>query len=185
VTTVARTEQSDTIKAGERTELRRLVRMTTKLLRAQIIERHATQMAEIDGRIAAKFCEDKTRVEALRAELDRLVNRANRSAEAIIAKYPDVAEPRSNSFSRPWITRPEGDKNKLRKAMIAAVNATTKSAQLRVAQLETELLTALALDALRTDAAKEFVSQIPDIDELMPSDQPAQIEQQFDEGATQ
>lgn len=171
--------QEGTIRVGERVELRRLVRLRVKLLRSQIADRHAAQMAEIDGRLAAKFHEDKTRIEALRKELDKLVASANRRVQVIIAKYPDVAEPRDSVFSRPWFTRPDQGKSELRKAMMAAVTATTEKAKLRVATLETELLTELAVDAVKTEAAMEFVRRIPKIDELMP-DRLAEIEAQHE-----
>jgi hypothetical protein len=169
-----------TIRPGERAELRTLVRMRVKLLRSQIADRHATQMAQIDGRIANKFCEDRTRVEALRKELDKIVARANRAAQAALARYPDVAEMRTHMFSRPYITRPDQGKEKLRKAMVAMVTAQTEAAKLRVAQLEAELLGELALSAIKTEAAKEFVRTIPEIEDLMPAEPLAQIETRFD-----
>lgn len=180
---IAITKDPDTIRSGERAELRTLVRLRVKLLRSQIADRHAEQMAEIDGRVAAKFQEDRTRVEALRKQLDRIVARANQSVEALLAKYPDVAEPRSNPFSRPWIQRPEHGRDKLCKAMVAAVASMTEKAKLQVAQLEAELLSTLALTAIKTEAAKEFVTAIPEIGDLMPANQLAQIEARFDEEA--
>lgn len=173
-------DQNGTIRPGERAELRTLVRMRVKLLRSQIAERHATQMSQIDTRVAAKFCEDQTRIEALRTELDRLVARANRQAEAVIAKYPDIAEPRSGVFSRPWVNRPDQGKDKLRKALVAAVHAQTEAAKLEVAQLEARLLSDLALNAIKTEVAKEFVRNIPEITDLMPTERLTQIETAFD-----
>lgn len=174
------TKDTDTIRPGERAELRTLVRMRVKLLRSQIADRHAAHMSQIDGRIAAKFCEDKTRIEALRKELDKIVARANRSVEAVLAKYPDIAEPRTNVFSRPWVHRPDGGKEELRKAMVAMVIAQTEAAKLRVARLETELLGQLALDAVKSEEAKTFIRAIPEIGDLMPSEQLAEIEARFD-----
>jgi hypothetical protein len=168
------------IRPGERAELRTLVRMRVKLLRSQIADRHATQMAQIDGRVAAKFQEDRSRIEELKTELDRVVTRANRAAKVVLAKYPDVAEMRTHMFSRPWINQPDQGKDKLRKAMVAMVTAATESAKLRVAKLEAELLSELALSAIKTDQAKEFVRTIPDIEELMPADRLNEIEARFD-----
>lgn len=171
---------TDTIRAGERRELRSLVRMRVKLLRAEVAETHAAQMAEIDGRVAAKFQDDIERIAALRADLDQLVAEANRKAARIFARYSDVLEAqRSEVFSRPWFTRREDHKSKLRKALAAAVEASTQRAKLRVAKLEAELLTALSLDALKTEAAHEFVAKIPTVTDLMPAAPLREIEDQF------
>jgi hypothetical protein len=137
-------------------------------------------MAQIDGRVAEKFQEDRTRVEALRKELDRVVARANASAAAVLAKYPDVAEMRTGMFNRPYVNRPDQGKEKLRKAMVAMVTAQTEAAKLRVAKLEAELLSELALNAVKTEVAKEFVRTIPEIEDLMPAGPLAQIEARFD-----
>lgn len=169
-----------TMRPGERAHLRSLVRMRVKVLRSQIGERHASSMSQIDQRVAAKFQEDKDRVEALRAELDRIVARANQAADTVLAKYSDVAEPRSNVFSRPWIPRPDQGRDKLRKALIAGVTAQTEAAKRRVAELEAELLSALALTAVQTEEAKAFVRSIPEIGELMPGERLVEIEAKFD-----
>lgn len=156
MTTTEVVKATDTIKAGERRELRSLIRMRVKLLRAEIAEAHAAQMAEIDGRVAAKFQDDTDRIAALRAELDALVAEANTRAAHIFAEFSDVLEvQRSEVFGRPWFTRREDNKTKLRRALVAAVEAQTQAARHRVAKLEAELLTSLALDALKTDAAQD------------------------------
>lgn len=173
-------KEDTTIRPGELASLRTLVRMRVRLLRSQIADRHATQMAQIDGRVAEKFQEDRTRVEALRKELDRVVARANASAAAVLAKYPDVAEMRTGMFNRPYVNRPDQGKEKLRKAMVAMVTAQTEAAKLRVAKLEAELLSELALNAVKTEVAKEFVRTIPEIEDLMPAGPLAQIEARFD-----
>jgi 2-oxo-4-hydroxy-4-carboxy--5-ureidoimidazoline (OHCU) decarboxylase len=177
--TTTEVAKTDTIRAGERRELRSLVRLRVKLLRAEVAETHAAQMAEIDGRVARKFQEDNTRTEELRKELDRLTANANRRFNKIISEYPDVAETRQNPFSRPWVHQPEGNKTRLRRALVAAVEAQSQAARLRVTKLEAELLTALSLDALKTEAAQEFVHTIPTVGDLMPSAVLAEIEARF------
>jgi 2-oxo-4-hydroxy-4-carboxy--5-ureidoimidazoline (OHCU) decarboxylase len=177
VTTLEKT--TDTITNRELQHLRALVKMKVKLLRTEITEREAAQLAEIDGRVARKFQEDTTRTEELRKELDRLVASANRRFNKIIAKYPDVAEPRSNPFGRPWVTRPEDNRTKLRRALVAAVNAQTQAARLRATKLEVELLTKLAVGALHTEAAQAFAEDIPTVEDLMPGAALAEIEARF------
>ena len=180
MTTTTEIAKIDCIKAGERRELRSLVRLRVKLLRAEVAEAHAAQMAEIDGRVAAKFQDDAERIAALRAELDALVDDANQRASRVFAKYGDVLDKqRADVFSRPWFTRREDNRSKLRKALVAAVEAQTQRAKLRVAKLEAELLTALSLDALKTEAAQEFVAKIPTVGDLMPAEPLREIEEQF------
>lgn len=172
--------KNDCIRSGERRELRSLVRLRVKLLRAEVAEAHAAQMAEVDGRVAAKFQDDAERIAALRAKLDQLVAEANRKAAQIFAEYGDVLDKqRGDVFSRPWFTRREDNRTRLRKALVAAVEAQTQAARLRVAKLEAELLTALSLDALKTEAAQEFVAKIPTVGDLMPAAPLRAIEDQF------
>jgi hypothetical protein len=170
----------DTITNRELQHLRALVRMQVKLLRTEINEREAAQLAEIDTRVARKFQDDTTRYEALRKELDRLTASANRRFDRLIAKYPDVAEPRQNPFSRPWVHRPEDNKTKLRRALVAVVTAQTQAARHRATKLEVELLTKLAVGALHTDAAQAFASSIPTVEDLMPGAALAEVEARFE-----
>lgn len=169
----------DTITSRELQHLRALVRMKVKLLRTEITEREAAQLAEIDGRVARRFQEDNTRTEELRKELDRLTASANRRFNKIIAKYPDVAEARQNPFSRPWVHRPEDNRTRLRRALVAAVNAQTQAARHRATKLEVELLTKLAVGALHTEAAQAFAEGIPTVETLMPSTALAEVEARF------
>jgi hypothetical protein len=62
------------------------------------------------------------------------------------------------------------------------VQAQTVAARSRVTKLEAELLESLALDAIQSDAAKEFVRAIPTADALMPTEKLAQIEASFGGG---
>ena len=169
----------DTITNRELQHLRALVRMKIKLLRTEINEREAAQLAEIDTRVARKFQDDTTRYEELRRELDRLTASANRRFDKIIAKYPDVAEPRQNPFSRPWVHRPEDNRTRLRRALVAVVTAQTQAAKLRATKLEVELLTQLVVGALHTDAAQAFAKGIPTVEDLMPGAALAEVEARF------
>jgi serine phosphatase RsbU (regulator of sigma subunit) len=169
----------DTITNRELQHLRALVKMKVRLLRTEITEREAAQLAEIDGRVARKFQEDNTRTEELREKLDRLTASANRRFSKIIAEYPDVAEARQNPFSRPWVHRPEDNRTRLRRALVAAVNAQTQAARLRATKLEVELLTKLAVGALHTEAAQAFAEDIPTVEDLMPGAALAEIEARF------
>ena len=172
---------TDTITSRELQHLRALVRMKVKLLRTEINEREAAQLAEIDTRVARKFQDDTTRYEELRRELDRLTASANRRFDKIIAKYPDVAEPRQNPFSRPWVHRPEDNRTRLRRALVAVVTAQTQAARHRATKLEVELLTQLAVGALHTDAAQAFASSIPTVEDLMPGAALAEVEARFED----
>jgi hypothetical protein len=170
-----------TITNRELQHLRALVRMQVKLLHTEINEREAAQLAEIDTRVARKFQDDNTRYEELRKELDRLTASANRRFDKIIAKYPDVAEPRLNPFSCPWVHRPEDGRTKLRRALVAVVTAQTQAAKHRATKLEVELLTKLAVGALHTDAAQAFANSIPTVEDLMPGAALAEVEARFED----
>lgn len=173
------TESKDSIRPGERRELKSLVKMKIKLLRAEVEDRHAAQLAEIEGRVAAKFRNDDALVAELKRHLNEVVAEANQRAADLFATYSDVVESRSSVFSAPWFSRRKDGKDKLRRALMAAVQAQTSAARSRVTKLEAELLESLALDAIQSDAAKEFVRAIPTADALMPTEKLAQIEASF------
>lgn len=174
------TESKDSIRPGERRELKALVRMKIKLLRAEVEDKHAAQMAEIEGRVAAKFRDDDERAQVLRSKLDQLSVEASQKARRLFEEYADIAEgPRHIIFNPPYFSRREDGKDKLRRALMAAVQAQTSAARSRVTKLEAELLESLALDAIQSDAAKEFVRAIPTADALMPTEKLAQIEASF------
>jgi hypothetical protein len=89
------TESKDSIKPGERRELKALVKMKIKLLRAEVEDKHAAQMADIEGRVAAKFRDDDARVAKLKRHLNEIVCEANQRAADLFAAYGDLVEPRS------------------------------------------------------------------------------------------
>jgi hypothetical protein len=179
---VTTTEKTSEIRPGERRELKSLVKMKIKLLRAEVEEKHAAQMADIEGRVAAKFRDDDRLVAALKQQLSDLTQEMNQRVIDLFATYGDLVEPRSSVFSTPWFNRREDGKDKLRRALVAAVQSQTSAARARLAKLEAELLESLALDAIQSDAAKEFVRSIPTADALMPTEKLAQIEASFGGG---
>lgn len=181
MTMTGSTTDKPKISERERTELRRLVRIKVKLLRSEIETTHADRMAEIDRRVAERFCDNEARRQELQAKLDRIVATANRRAAALFAQYADVAEPRFDVFRRPWFSQPQDGRTKLRAALIAAVQAQTQAARHEVTKLEDRLLSDLSLRGVQSDAGLTFANAVPTVDSLMPAGQLAEIEAKFDQ----
>jgi hypothetical protein len=162
---------ADDIRPGERRELKSLVRTRMKVLRSEVEERHSSQLAEIGARTAQKFQGDNARIKELNDVLDQLATEMNQRYRAIIAEYADVAETSYRySFHTPSFSRKDNGKSQFQRALTSAVHAQRQKALLDVDRLESELITKLAIDALKTEAAHAFVRSIPDIEALMPAD---------------
>jgi hypothetical protein len=172
--------EKDIIRPGERRELKALVRLRVKVLRAEVEQKHTEMLAEIDGRVATKFQEDDVRFKELEQKLQQITAEANRKFAKVFTDFNDVADPRKEVVSRLWFHKRETGRDKLRKALIAAVHAQTHAAQHQVTKLEAELLSTLSLDAVHSEAAKEFVKSIPVVEDLLSSRTLAEVEAGFE-----
>jgi hypothetical protein len=167
--------EKDIIRPGERRELKALVRLRVKVLRAEVEQKHTEMLAEIDGRVATKFQEDDVRFKELEQKLQQITAEANRKFAKVFTDFNDVADPRKEVVSRLWFHKRETGRDKLRKALIAAVHA-----QHQVTKLEAELLSTLSLDAVHSEAAKEFVKSILVVEDLLSSRTLAEVEAGFE-----
>lgn len=169
-----------TIRPGERRELKALVKLKIKALRAEIEDTQAAQLADIDRRIAEKFRGDAVRLSDLKTSLRLATEQANADIDRLFAEYSDMAEKNHRgTFSVPYFQAREDGKHELRRALVAAVHAQATAARQRLVRLEVELLESLALDSLQTDAAKDFVARMPTVDALMPQSRMAEVEAGF------
>jgi hypothetical protein len=175
------TVEKDIIRPGERRELKALVRLRVKVLRAEVEQKHMEMLAEIDGQVATKFQEDDARLDEFRKKLDAVTAAANNKITKIFAEFSDITEPRGSAFNRPWFHKRDTGRVKLRQALIAAVHAQTHVARHQVTKLEAELLSTLSLDAVHSEAAKEFVKLIPVVEDLLSSRTLAEVEAGFED----
>lgn len=172
----------DTIKAGERRELRTVVRAQMRALRSEVTQRQTEMMADVETRVALRYREDSNRLSELSRRIKELTADCNVRLAGLIEQYADVVhQERYGTYSSPYINRRETDKDRLRKALVAGVAAQACRASGRIDRLEADLLRDLAMDALHTEAALAFVETIPTITDLMPSRQLTEIEAQFEQ----
>jgi hypothetical protein len=166
-----------TIKAGERRQLIALTKLKIKALRAQVEQTRTDQLADIDARVAERFRDNETLIHELRGKISDMTKEANDQLTELYAEYSLIIDPhRSGNYSRPYITPREDGKTELKRALVAAVHAQAATARQRVTDLEVELLEQLIIDSLHSDAAKNFVSQMPTIETLMPTGRLTEVE---------
>ena len=171
---------ADDIRPGERRELKSLVRARMKVLRAEVDDKHAEQLANIHQRVAAKFADDNRRFSQLERELERLTATTNEDFREIMSRYSDVADTqRGNNITKPWVSRKNRGRSVFERALTTAIHSERHKALLALDRLEADLITRLALDALKTEAAQAFVREIPALDTLMPGTRIEEIENNF------
>lgn len=175
---------STQLTAGERRELRTVVRQRMKVLRADIAQRRAELVAEAETRLVERYRAQHKLVEDLNFRISEIAEQASREITDLILAARGEAEgvsirrpvrlnaPRLNSYSE--------DRTQLHRAMEAGVNAQVKSALLDLDRREAELLEALALTGIESDVARHFLASIPSVADLVPSARLREIEAAFD-----
>jgi hypothetical protein len=158
------------ITKGERSELRSLIRQRFKVLRAEVMQRHAELEAEIEEGITAKYAD----VDKAWADAEFLIYEATRDANR---KANDVmrgllgdgwkAEKMIVGVVMP--DKPTEERHVLRREASVKIHAKIKSALLALDRQEADLLTKLTLGALESDEARGFLGEIPTVSQLVPA----------------
>lgn len=162
---------------SERTELQRLVRQRFKLLREEVRGRQAEMTSEIDQAIVVKHTDrDEARSEVQR-EVSRICERANAEVDAAVkaAGYHRTGSG-MGWFATPVIRWGDDGRHKQRRALVSDLEAKVKQAHLRLDREEVDLLQALAIGALESDEAREFLGRIPTVAELVPASRMEELE---------
>lgn len=158
-----------TMTKTERNELRGIVRTQFKVLRAEVVQRQAEVLAEIEQEIEKRYVGEDRRRQAVMDRLGEIVGAASREATDVLK-----AEEVGVSISRPirvWhenIEWPKDDRISLRRQALAAFEAKVAAAKLALDRQEADLLRKLAVGALDSDEAKSFLEGIPTVGELVP-----------------
>lgn len=164
----------------ERTELQRLVRQRFKLLREEVRGRQAEMTAEIDHAVVVKHQDrDEGRMEVQRT-VSEIVDKTN----ADIAAAMTVAGYEKVGAGQGWVATPRltwGDdgRHEQRRALVSDLEAKVKAAHLRLDREEVDLLQSLAIGALESDEAREFLGRIPTVAELVPASRMEALEATF------
>lgn len=171
------------ITKAERAELRSIVRGQFKVLRAEVLQRRAELVADVEGQISDRYAgEDKTWADAANLAYE-VVNEANRRINDIYRQHIDGDE----HVERQYITgalphKPTQQRQNLRHEAITRIDAQVEGAQLRLAREEADMLRNLAVGALESEEARAFLANIPSVASLVPAARLAELESSFPEG---
>lgn len=158
-----------TMTKTERNELRSIVKTQFKVLRAEIVQRQAELLSDLEGEIAARYSAEDERRKVVHDQVAEILGVAQREITDVLASE-DVGV----SVHRPYQVRgatidwPKDDRGELRRQAMAAFHAKVAAATLRLDREEADLLRTLAVGALETDEAQAFLAMIPTVGELVP-----------------
>jgi hypothetical protein len=173
------------IPAGERRELRSVVRQQFKVLRTEVKQRELELLAEAERRLMERYRDEDKAIEDLNWRIEEIAREAQRQIDDIMHQHEDKAD--GGKWSRyagriqaSGVSRKTEDRTQLRRALKAGIEEQVAQAALALDRQEADLLKALAMDALESDAAREFLTHIPTVAELVPSARLREIESAFD-----
>lgn len=165
--------ETKTMSKGERDQLRTVIRMRFKVLRSDVQARRAEMERELEKRISASFAAaDKAWQDAMFL-IQQAADEANRKANDILRglnmegldlEGKDYVIVTARSISQPY-----GKRVNMRARGDAEIEAMTRKAYADLDRMEADLLTELAAGALESDAAREFLRQIPTVSDLVPA----------------
>jgi hypothetical protein len=177
------------IPPSERRELRSVVRQQFKVLRTEVKQREAELMAEGERRLVDRYRDEDKAIEDLNWRMKEIVRDAQRQIEDLMKEHGEQEDGGgwSRSDGKLWfqgVSRKTEDRTQLRRALEAGIKEQVRMALLALDRQEADLLRALAVDALETDAARAFLERIPNVAELVPSARLREIESAFDGGVS-
>lgn len=169
------------IPPAERRELRSVVRQQFKVLRTEVKQREAELLAEAERRLVDRYRDEDKRLDDVNWQVQEIAREAQRQIDDLLKKVGgDEDGGRWNTFSGQLrvnrIVRHTEDRGQLRRALEAGIKEQVRVALLALDRQEADLLKVLALDALESDAAREFLTKIPTVAELVPSARLREIE---------
>ena len=155
----------------ERTELRSIVKQQFRVLLAEVDQRRAELLASVEEEIAQRFAAADQTWSAFEHKVHEITMAANRQFND--ALYEFGYEERSGSEKQwvraPSMTQPNGERIEMRRLAQARIEAQIRDARVTLNRQEADLLRDLAVGALESDAAREFLAAIPSVGELVPA----------------
>lgn len=167
----------------ERIELAKLVKQQFRVLKAEVAQRKAEMLVDIERQIAERYHdEDVAWAEAARIG-SGIVEEANRKVNDTFHELVGPAFVR-HTIVRAWMPdKPTEHRSALRREAQRRVEADTKAALVRVERQEADLLRNLAIDLIESDEAKAFLAGIPDAAQLVEPPAMAEIEAEVERHA--
>ena len=174
------------IPPSERRELRSVVRQQFKVLRTEVKQRELELVSEAELRLMERYRDEDKAIEDLNWRIKEIATDAQRQIDDLMHQHEDKAD--GGKWSRyagriqaSGVSRKTEDRAQLRRALEAGIKEQVKQATLALDRQEADLLKALAMDALESDAARDFLMRIPAAAELVPSARLREIESAFDQ----
>ena len=114
----------------------------------------------------------------LRREIEDLTRLSNIKLEELLNRYADVVDATHyrRSFSTPQVYERNNGRAEARNALLSAANAEKSLAHHKLTELETQLEEELTLDGLKTEAAYNFVRNMPNLENVLEAIQRPEIE---------
>lgn len=158
---------------AERDELRRIIRQRTKVLRADIEARQAELISEVDRRLDEQYAAELKRWDDTQMLVKEVVGEANRRANDLYREYFG-SERWGERHDRTVVSAaipesPKRGQNADRSKAIREIDAKVAQARTELERREVALLEELAIGALESADARDFLSRIPTVGELVPS----------------
>lgn len=169
------------ITKTERAELKAIVRGQFKVLRAEVTQRKAEVIADAETQINDSFSEEDKKWADAGHLAHEAVNEANRKVNDAYHDLTDGDHIEHDYVSARIPNRPQPKRAALRQEAHAKITAQVSGALLRLERQEADLLKQLAVGALETHEAREFLSDIPSVGELVPRARLAELEAQLDD----
>lgn len=173
------------ITKGERTELRSLIRQRFKVLRADVEQRRAELLAELETRIGARYAEDDKNWSDAMYLIEEAAREANRKANDILRGLSldglDLDGRDYNVVRATPLTKPTRERVQIHREGAARIGAQIQSALLQLDRQEADLLTRLVAGALESEEARAFLGEIPTVSALVPADRLLELERSLRE----
>lgn len=154
---------------GEREELRRIVKQQFKVLDAEISVRRAEYEAEVDALLAARFADRDLARREVEDRIAAICAKANEELrQAFDEKGFDITGVPHLEWVPPRIRWGDDGRSEKRRAAFAEIGSRIAAARLTLQRQEADTLRSLAIGALESEAAREFLAAIPTVGELVP-----------------
>lgn len=175
------TTPKDRITATERRELRAVVRSQMKALRSEVAGRESKLRHEVDKLLAEKYHDENERIRKMKREAAKITEEANMKLRELLTAFEAESIGGSWDYGRreyetPPLRRTITTRQQAEQQMTRAVQSQIRQAQHVIDRQEADLLKELAFDALRTDAAQQFLTKFPTAEELVPAPTLKEIE---------
>lgn len=161
------------MNAVERQALRQVVRQRMKVLRSDVTARKAELIAEAQDRATAAFAERDKALAQLNQQVADLIEtatiqiRALKNAAEIQLGVDQLAITGYPAAPRIGVAR--DDKRAMLLRLYAEIDAQVSAALVQIDRQEADLIEEITVDGLETDAAKDFLTRIPTIGQLVPA----------------